>query len=62
MIKQLINISSHALKFIDEKYHHRVYLCDICEHNDNYSRCKLCGCFTTVKAAIPTAKCPDGKW
>lgn len=61
MIKKLINIGAHALKFIEEKYHYRVYQCDVCEHNKQ-NTCNLCGCFTTMKAAIPTAKCPAGKW
>jgi hypothetical protein len=60
-MKKLINITVEALRYIEQKYHHRVYLCDTCEHNEN-NRCLVCGCFVTVKAAIPTAKCPKGKW
>jgi hypothetical protein len=60
-MKKLINITVEALRYIEQKYHHRVYLCDTCEHNEN-NRCLMCGCFVTAKAAIPTAKCPKGKW
>lgn len=61
MIYKLINIAHEALEYIDKKYHARVYICDICEFNQN-NRCSICGCFVTMKAAIPTAKCPMEKW
>jgi hypothetical protein len=62
MVLKLINITMETLKHIDEKYHHRVFICDTCEFNKQFNTCSVCGCFVTVKAAIPTANCPKGKW
>lgn len=61
MIK-LKNIAQDALKHIHRKYHTRVQQCDICVNRSIHNTCKICGCFITVKAAIPTANCPEGKW
>jgi tetratricopeptide (TPR) repeat protein len=44
-----------------ETYHHRLQLCCQCEHHTGL-RCKLCGCFTKVKAWMPHESCPIGKW
>lgn len=62
MIKKLVNIAQHALDYIKEEYHNRVYICDSCEYLADYGRCGECGCFISAKAAIPTAECPKGKW
>jgi hypothetical protein len=57
----LVNMVEEVLDFIKKEYHHRVYICDVCEFNKGNS-CEICGCFICAKAAIPTAKCPEGKW
>jgi hypothetical protein len=35
--------------------------CTTCEHFTG-TRCKLCGCFMKKKVALPSSKCPDGRW
>jgi len=42
-------------------YQARLETCATCPHHTGV-RCKLCGCFTTVKARLPHEKCPAGKW
>jgi len=44
-----------------ETYRHRLQTCGQCEHHTGL-RCKLCGCFTKVKAWMPHETCPIGKW
>lgn len=39
----------------------RLGTCATCEHHTGV-RCKLCGCFTSVKAWLPHENCPIGKW
>ncbi|OWK46746.1 DUF6171 family protein [Fimbriiglobus ruber] len=39
----------------------RLQTCESCEQFTG-ARCRLCGCFTTVKARLPHEKCPIGKW
>jgi hypothetical protein len=60
-MKKLINITLESLKHLEEKYHSRLYVCDECEYN-KMNICQICYCFVTSKAAIPSAKCPKGKW
>ena len=41
----------------------RLNICSTCEHfQAGACRCRLCGCFMQLKARIPQAKCPDGRW
>lgn len=61
-MKKLFKITQEALQYIQKEYHNRVYICDACEHLIDYGRCGECGCFISSKAAIPSAKCPKGKW
>ena len=58
----MFNIAKEHVKYIKEQYIHRVRICDTCEYLDKWLRCSDCGCFVTAKTAIPTAKCPKGKW
>jgi tetratricopeptide (TPR) repeat protein len=44
-----------------DTHQRRLRTCGSCEHHTGI-RCKLCGCFTYVKAALPHEKCPIGKW
>ncbi len=39
----------------------RLRTCAACEHHTGL-RCRLCGCFTNVKARLPHEECPIGKW
>ena len=39
----------------------RLETCAGCEHHTGV-RCKLCGCFTTMKAWMPHENCPINKW
>ncbi len=42
-------------------YQKRLRVCGQCPHHTGL-RCKLCGCFTSVKAWMPHESCPIGKW
>ena len=42
-------------------YHRRLGACAPCPHHTGL-RCKVCGCFTSIKARLPHEKCPLGKW
>jgi tetratricopeptide (TPR) repeat protein len=44
-----------------EVYQARRNTCRDCEHHTGL-RCKLCGCFTSVKAWMPHEQCPISKW
>jgi tetratricopeptide (TPR) repeat protein len=39
----------------------RLRTCAACPHHTGL-RCRLCGCFTNVKARLPYEECPLGKW
>jgi len=39
----------------------RLQTCGQCEHHTGL-RCRICGCFTRVKAWMPYERCPLGKW
>lgn len=39
----------------------RLQICESCHYHTGV-RCKLCGCFTSVKAWLPHEGCPIGKW
>lgn len=43
-------------------YKRRVKVCQRCEHNSDIGVCKLCGCFTRLKAKLKKEKCPKDKW
>ena len=42
-------------------YQQRQRTCATCEHHTGL-RCKLCGCFTNMKAWLPREECPVKKW
>ena len=42
-------------------YQQRLQTCAACEYHTGV-RCKLCGCFTSVKAWMPHESCPLNKW
>jgi hypothetical protein len=39
----------------------RLNTCAACEQHTGM-RCRVCGCFTNVKARMAHEKCPAGKW
>jgi tetratricopeptide (TPR) repeat protein len=39
----------------------RVQTCALCDHHTGI-RCRLCGCFTSVKVRLPHERCPMDKW
>jgi hypothetical protein len=39
----------------------RIQTCATCEHHTGV-RCKICGCFTSVKSRLQHEDCPIGKW
>jgi tetratricopeptide (TPR) repeat protein len=39
----------------------RLRTCEMCEHHTGL-RCRLCGCFTGIKARMSHEECPIGKW
>jgi tetratricopeptide (TPR) repeat protein len=39
----------------------RLSICATCEQHTGL-RCRVCGCFTNMKARLPHEKCPAGKW
>lgn len=46
-----------------EFYDERMAICNTCEHlRRTLNQCSVCGCFVSLKAAIPTAKCPLDHW
>lgn len=46
-----------------ERYKDRMTTCLDCEHySSSLNRCKKCGCFLILKAALKDTKCPMGKW
>ena len=45
------------------RYKHRITTCLDCEHySEALNRCKKCGCFLLIKAALRDTKCPLQKW
>ena len=42
-------------------YQRRLDTCAPCEHHTGL-RCRVCGCFTKLKAWMPHERCPLGKW
>jgi tetratricopeptide (TPR) repeat protein len=60
--KSLARFLGSGLKTVSAAAHERrLQTCGTCPHHTGV-RCKLCGCFTTVKAWLPHEQCPIGKW
>lgn len=46
-----------------KRYKKRILICQTCPFWDsNLNRCKKCGCFLLIKAALSVTKCPERKW
>lgn len=46
-----------------ETYKKRMRICLACpSYEESFKRCKECGCFLILKAALKTTECPLNKW
>lgn len=54
-------LGSGARTVSRETHQRRLNVCAECPHHTGL-RCKVCGCFTTVKAWLPHERCPLNKW
>jgi len=60
--KSLVNFAGSGLKVVSRDiYLKRLEACGGCANHTGV-RCKLCGCFTSVKARLPHESCPLAKW
>ena len=67
LILSAINVTRAALKTGQvvagqETIEKRIRTCKACRFIINQKRCKLCGCWITLKCGIESEKCPDHKW
>jgi tetratricopeptide (TPR) repeat protein len=61
-VKSMAKFVATGMKTVPKAaYQRRLQTCSTCEHHTGV-RCKLCGCFTSVKAWLPHEHCPIGKW
>lgn len=54
-------VGSGFQKLPVEIHQQRLRVCGGCDQHTGV-RCRMCGCFTTVKAWLPHEDCPAGKW
>jgi tetratricopeptide (TPR) repeat protein len=60
--KSMVRFIGSGLKTVPADVHQkRTQTCGGCEHHTG-TRCRVCGCFTNVKAWLPHEACPLGKW
>lgn len=46
-----------------ERYKERMIVCLKCDsYEPTFKKCKECGCFLILKAAMKTTQCPLDKW
>lgn len=56
-------LDPNAGRVSDEVLDDRLRICSGCEHFIKLTRqCKKCLCFMRLKAQLPKAECPVGKW
>jgi tetratricopeptide (TPR) repeat protein len=61
-VKSMSKFVSSGMKTVSAStLQQRLQTCATCEHHTGV-RCKLCGCFTSVKARMPHEHCPIEKW
>jgi tetratricopeptide (TPR) repeat protein len=61
-VKSMARFAASGLKTVPAATHQqRLETCAACPHHTGV-RCKLCGCFTSVKAWLPHENCPIEKW
>lgn len=64
-IKAAVGFVADGLKTVDQaEQERRLAICrEACEHFDQGAgRCRLCGCFASLKSRIARESCPIGKW
>ncbi|MHB1038447.1 MAG: DUF6171 family protein [Pirellulales bacterium] len=60
--KALRRFVGSGLKTVSaERFQERVQQCAGCGYHTGL-RCRVCGCFTNLKARLPHERCPVGKW
>lgn len=60
--KALVQFVGSGLKVVShETLQHRLQRCTECSYHTSL-RCRICGCFTNVKARLPHEECPVGQW
>jgi tetratricopeptide (TPR) repeat protein len=60
--KSLVNFAGSGLKVVSRDiYLKRLDACGRCANHTGV-RCKLCGCFTSMKARLPHERCPLAMW
>jgi tetratricopeptide (TPR) repeat protein len=60
--KAMMDFVGSGMKVVSrDMYLQRLDTCGGCTNHTGV-RCKVCGCFTSVKARLPHEKCPVGKW
>ena len=58
----MAKFAASGFRRVDPQTHiTRLEGCQDCRHRDG-KRCRLCGCFTDLKAWLPHEDCPVGKW
>jgi hypothetical protein len=61
-VKSMSKYIGSGLQTVPANVHEkRLRTCVACEHHTGV-RCRLCGCFTSVKAWLPHENCPIEKW
>jgi hypothetical protein len=60
--KSMAKYVGSGMKTVPAEVHgERLRVCRACEHHTGL-RCRVCGCFTEVKARMLHEECPLGKW
>jgi len=69
LLRMALSASKSVAKFVSSGFktasaatlEKRLRTCATCEHHTGV-RCRLCGCFTGIKARMPHENCPIDKW
>jgi Flp pilus assembly protein TadD len=69
LLRMAVSATKAMMKFVGsgltvarpEVQQRRLEICRACEHHTGL-RCRVCGCFTTLKTRIAHEECPLGKW
>jgi hypothetical protein len=60
--KALTHFVGSGMKTVStETFSQRLKQCGACQHHTGL-RCRVCGCFTNVKARLPHEQCPISQW
>jgi hypothetical protein len=62
-VLKTIDDATLRLLVSDSVFEHRYTICKSCEkYDDQYGRCKMCGCFVKYKTKLKKSYCPLHKW